>query len=145
MKYTVEIEIDKPIDRVIELFDNTDTMKQWMEGLQSVEHLSGTPGQPGAKLKLKFKMGSREFEMIETVTVRNLPDEFTGTYEANGVLNTVKNSFIKLSDTKTKYVTENEFQLKGFMKVMAFLMPGAFKKQSLKFMSAFKKFVESQN
>ncbi|WP_447637419.1 SRPBCC family protein [Flavobacterium microcysteis] len=145
MKYTVEIEIDKPIDRVIELFDNTDTMKQWMEGLQSVEHLSGTPGQPGAKLKLKFKMGSREFEMIETVTVRNLPDEFTGTYEANGVLNTVKNSFIKLSDAKTKYVTENEFQLKGFMKVMAFLMPGAFKKQSLKFMEAFKKFVESQN
>lgn len=145
MKYTVEIEIDKPIDKVIELFDNTDTMSQWMEGLQSVEHLSGTPGQPGAKLKLRFKMGSREFEMIETVTVRNLPDEFTGTYEANGVLNTVKNSFIKLSDTKTKYVTENEFQLKGFMKVMAFLMPGAFKKQSLKFMGDFKKFVESQN
>ncbi len=145
MKYTVEIEINKPIDKVIELFDNPDTMSQWMEGLQSYEHLSGTPGQPGAKLKLKFKMGNREFEMIETVTVRNLPDEFTGTYEANGVLNTVKNSFIKLSDTKTKYVTENEFQLKGFMKVMAFLMPGAFKKQSLKFMGAFKKFVESQN
>ncbi|MEZ0004801.1 carbon monoxide dehydrogenase subunit G [Flavobacterium sp. 28YEA47A] len=145
MKYTVEIEIDQPIDKVIELFDNPDTMGQWMEGLQSFEHLSGTPGQPGAKSKLKFKMGNREFEMIETVTVRNLPEEFTGTYEADGVFNSVRNSFIKLSDTKTKYVTENEFQLKGFMKVMAFLMPGAFKKQSLKFMGDFKKFAESQN
>lgn len=35
MKYTAEIEINKPIDTVIELFDNPDNMGKWMEGLQS--------------------------------------------------------------------------------------------------------------
>ncbi len=142
MKFTTEIEINKPIDQVIELFDNADNMDKWMDGLQSFEHLSGTPGQVGAKSRLKFKMGKREIEMIETITVRNLPDEFSGTYEAKGVFNIVKNKFVKISEDKTKYITENEFQFKGFMKIIAFLMPGAFKKQSMKYLEDFKKFAE---
>ena len=144
MKYTLEIEIDKPVDEVIELFDNPDNMGKWMDGLLSFEPLSGTPGQPGAKSRLKFKMGKREIEMIETITTRNLPDEFSGTYEAKGVFNILKVTFVKVSDTKTKYITEEEFQFKGFMKLMAFFMPGAFKKQSFKYMTAFKNFAESQ-
>ncbi len=145
MKYTTEIEIEKPIEKVIELFDNPDNLKKWMEGLQSFEHLSGTPGQPGAKSRLFFKMGKREVEMIETITVRNLPDEFSGTFEAKGVFNIAKNKFVKVSETRTKYICENEFQFKGFMKIFAFLMPGAFKKQSFKYLQHFKNFVESQD
>lgn len=142
MKYTSEIEINKPVEKVIEIFDDPANMDKWMEGLQSFENLSGKPGQVGSKAKLKFKMGSREIEMIETVTVRNLPHEFTGTYEAKGVFNTVKNRFFSLPGNRTRYVTEQEFQFKGFMKIIGFLMPGAFKKQSMKYLSAFKKFAE---
>ena len=145
MKYSTEIEINKSIDKVIDLFDNPDNMDKWMEGLLSFEPVSGTPGQPGAKSRLKFKMGKREIDMTETITSRNLPDEFSGTYEAKGVFNIVRNRFIKLSDTRTKYITENEFQFKGFMKLIALLMPGAFKKQSLKYLADFKRFVESQD
>lgn len=145
MKYTSEIEINRPVDKVVELFDNPDNLYKWMEGLQSFEPISGAPGQPGAKSRLKFKMGKREVEMIETITTRNLPEEFSGTYEVNGAFNIVKNRFVKLSDTKTKYVTEHEFQFKGFMKVIAFLMPGAFKKQSMKYLIAFKDFVEKSD
>ena len=65
--------------------------------------------------------------MIETITVHNLPDEFTAIYEAKDVYNIVKNKFVKISENRTKYITENEFQFKGFMKLIAFLMPGAFK------------------
>lgn len=143
MKYTCEIEIDKPIDRVIALFDNTDNMGKWMEGLQSFEHISGTPGQVGAKSRLKFKMGKREMEMIETVTVRNLPEEFSGTYEGKSGFNIVRNKFVPLPDNRTKYINEQEFQFKGFMKIMALLMSGVFKKQSMKYLTAFKKFVEN--
>ena len=145
MKYTTEIEINQPVNKVVELFDNPDNMKEWMEGLQSFETISGTPGEEGAKAKLKYKMGKREIEMIETITKRNLPDEFTGTYEAKGVFNIVKNRFIPIGDNKTKYVTEQEFQFSGFMKMMGMFMPGAFKKQSLKYMNAFKEFAEKQS
>lgn len=142
MKYTSEIEINRPIDEVIALFDNPDNLGKWMKDLQSFEPISGTPGQPGAKSRLRFQMGKRDIEMIETVTVRNLPDEFSGTYEAPGVFNIVKNRFIPLSENKTKYVTEQEFQFKGAMKFIALLMPGAFRKQSEQYMRDFKEFAE---
>lgn len=142
MKYVNEIEIDHPIEKVIELFDNPANMDKWMEGLQSFEAISGTPGQPGAKSRMKFKMGKREIEMIETITVRNLPSEFSGTYEAKGVFNVVKNRFVALPGNRTKYITENEFRFTGFMKLIAWLMPGAFKKQSMKYLTDFKNFVE---
>lgn len=142
MKYSVDIEINKPIDKVVELFNNPANMKEWMEGLISFEHLSGTPGKVGAKSKLKFKTGNREMEMTETVTVRNLPHEFSGIYEAKGVYNIVKNKFVSVSNNKTILTNEQEFQFKGFMKIVAFVMQGAFKKQSLKYMAAFKTFAE---
>ncbi|HMV77886.1 MAG TPA: SRPBCC family protein [Leptospiraceae bacterium] len=144
MKYSVEIEINLPIARVIELFDNPDNLQKWQPGLLSFEHLSGTPGQPGAKSRLTFRMGRGKMIMTETVTVRNLPDEFSGTYEVKNVFNIVKNRFIALSENKTKYISESEFQFKGFMRIIAFFMPGAFKKQSQKYLQLFKEFAEKE-
>ncbi|MGB3018304.1 MAG: SRPBCC family protein [Ignavibacteria bacterium] len=144
MKYTVETEINLPIARVVELFDDPENLKHWQPGLLSFEPISGTPGQPGAKSKLKYKMGKRDIEMIETITVRNLPDEFSGTYEAKGVFNIVKNYFRPVSENKTKYINESEFQFNGFMKLIGFLMPGAFRKESEKYLMQFKEFAEKQ-
>lgn len=143
MKYSCQIIIDRPIHEVIEKFDSVDNMYKWMKGLERVEPISGEQGQVGAKMKLIFQMGKRKMEMIETVTVRNLPHEFSGTYEANGVLNIVKNFFEPTSDGKTLYKTDQEFQFKGFMRIIGFLFPGAFKKQSMKYLEDFKAFAES--
>ena len=78
MHYTVEIDIDLPRDRVIELFDSTENLKKWQRGLQVFEPLEGEPGQPGAKSRMVFQMGKRKIEMVETITERNLPDAFAG-------------------------------------------------------------------
>ena len=72
--YTVEIEIDLPRGRVIELFDNPDNLVKWQTGLQSFEPVSGEPGQPGAVSKLVYRNGKRKFELFETVIERTLPD-----------------------------------------------------------------------
>ncbi|MBA2378486.1 MAG: SRPBCC family protein [Blastocatellia bacterium] len=144
MKFDVAIEIDKPIDEVIALFDSSDNMFKWMEGLESFEHLSGEPGEVGAKSRLRFKMGKRDIEMVETITAKDLPREFAGTYEADGVTNIVQNKFEPLGPDRTLYTSKNEFQFKGFMKIVALVVPGAFKKQSLKYLQAFKRFAESR-
>lgn len=145
MKYTTDIIINLPVKQVIELFDDPGNMIFWMEGLKSFEHLSGTPGQAGAKSKLKFRTGKREMEMIETITVRNLPEEFTGTYEVRGVVNVVKNSFRELSQNRTLYSTENEFRFTGIMRLIAPFMQYNFKKQSLKYQNNFRHFAEKVN
>lgn len=143
MRYRNEIEIDLPREKVIELFDNPDNLKKWQPGLVSFSEVSGRPGQPGAKSKLVFEMGKRRIELIETITQRNLPDEFAGTYETKGVFNKISNHFIDMGNGKTKWVADNEFQFQGFMKVMGWLMPGAFKKQSQQYLELFKKFAET--
>lgn len=144
MKYTSEIVIHLPLKRVVELFDNVDNMAKWQPGLVSYEQLSGVPGQPGAKMKLSYKMGKRKIDMIETITKNDLPRELAGTYEAKGVFNIISNRFEELGSDKTKWVSENEFRFKGFMILMGKLMPGAFKKESYKHMEQFKAFAEAE-
>ncbi len=129
---------------MIELFDSTENLYKWQPGLVNFENINGTPGEVGTKSRLHYKMGRREIEMIESITVKNLPHEFSGTYEAKGVWNEVKNFFHAVDENTTKWVAENEFQFKGFMKLMGWLMPGAFKKESMKFLEQFKAFAESQ-
>jgi uncharacterized membrane protein len=143
MKYTSKIEIDRPINEVIELFDNVDNMYKWMKGLQSIEPISGVQGEVGTKMKLNFEMGKRKMDVIETITAKDLPREFSGTYDANGVHNIVKNFFEPVNDQKTVYTTKQEFHFKGFMKLIGLLFPGAFKKQSMKYLEDFKTFAEN--
>ncbi|NET34087.1 MAG: SRPBCC family protein [Cyanothece sp. SIO1E1] len=142
MKYSVSVEIEKPLEEVVSLFDNRDNYKHWMEGLLNLILLEGESGQTGAKSEYTFKMGKGEMKMVETVTSNNLPDEYAVSYTAKGVSNTVVSRFSAISANRTKYTTENEFQFSGFMKIIAFLMPGSFKKQSLKYLTDFKKFAE---
>ena len=144
MKYTLDIEIDQPLEKTIELFDNPENMPKWQPGLVSFTHRSGTPGEEGAVSDLIYKMGKREIAMTETIVKRDLPDEFTGYYEAKGVKNWVKNHFESAGHTKTRWVSENEFHCKGLMKVMTWIMPGSFRKQSYQYMKDFKTFAESE-
>ncbi len=146
MKYSNEIEINLSRTKVIELFDNPDNMPKWQKGFISFEHVSGDAGQEGAKSRLKYNMGKKggKVEMIETILSRNLPDEFSATYEAPGVFNQIENRFIEVSSDKTKWLSNNVFKFSSFkMKFFGFLMPSAFKKQSYQFMKDFKAFAEA--
>ena len=142
MHYICEISIDKPRDEVIKQFDNPDNMKYWQKGLKSFEHLSGEAGKNGAESLLRYKMGKRELEMIETITFNGFPEEFHSNYQTKGVTNFQKNYF-KEEGTKTKWISENEFRFSGFMKLMSFFMgKPAFRKQTMSYMEDFKSFAE---
>jgi uncharacterized protein YndB with AHSA1/START domain len=69
MRYSCEVIINLPRQRVIELFDNPENLKHWMPGLISFEPVSGVPGQPGAISRLEFQMGKRKMVMTETSLV----------------------------------------------------------------------------
>lgn len=143
MKYTVEIEINKSLKEVIALFDNEENAFKWMEGLVAWDHISGEKGAVGAKSKMMFKMKSREVEMVETILEKNLPQNMKMSYEAKGVYNLVNNRFEDVGNNKTRYLTEQEFQFQGFMmKFFGAIMPGMFKKQSMKYLNDFKAFAE---
>ncbi|AXT20620.1 SRPBCC family protein [Flavobacteriaceae bacterium AU392] len=144
MKYTIETIIKLPRDEVIKKMDNTDNMKHWQKGLISAEHISGTPGEVGAKMRLNFKFGKREMELIETIAKRNFPKEFHATYDTKGMHNIQQNFFEQTPQGHTKWVSECEFLPTSFtLRMMTLLMPGTFKKQSKKYMADFKNFAEN--
>lgn len=145
MKYKSEITINLPRQRVIEIFDNPDNLSKWQSGLKSFEHFEGELGQPGAKSRLLYDEGGRKIEMVETILARNLPDEFSGTYEAKGVMNWVYNYFYEIGENQTRWVLDTEFKFSGLMVLMGIFMRGAFPKQTMKQMQEFKKFAEGES
>ena len=144
MKYELEMEIFAPRKIVADLYIDRARMKEWQPSLLDCKELHGIPGEVGAKRELTHKMGKRSIVMTETVRESNLPENICYVYEAKGVWNPVENHFQEISSGKTRWTFKTEFQCKGFMRVMSFLMPGAFKKESRKHMRAFKDFAEKE-
>lgn len=145
MEYTEEIEIALPRARVIELFDDPENLGAWQPDLLEFRHEEGEPGEVGARSRLRYRMGKRECEMVETITRRALPEEFSGTYEAPGMWNEVRNRFEELGPDRTHWTCRSEFRGQTLMmKAMCLLLPGAFRKETRKHLEAFKRFAEER-
>jgi hypothetical protein len=144
MKFTCSVEIDLPVEKVVELFDNPKNLIEWQDGFVAIEPISGAPGEPGSKSRMIYIIRDREMEIIETIKVKNLPTEMTGVYEHIHMVNTMTTRFKEIAPGKTKYEAEIEYtQFNGFVpKMMAFFMPGLFKKQTQKWLNQFKTFAE---
>ncbi|MFT4680216.1 MAG: hypothetical protein ACI9YU_000044 [Flavobacteriales bacterium] len=145
MKFSCSVEIALPIDRVIELFDNSDNLMKWQDGLVSFEHLEGEPGQPGAISKLVFKNGKKTFDLFEEISVRNFPDEFSGIYDHVSMRNSMKNSFKDFGNDRTLWTSSLAYTFKTqAWKFFSLFMKGMFRKQTQKFLDNFKKFAEAE-
>jgi hypothetical protein len=144
MKYTIEIEIEQPRDVVSELIGDLETRKTWQPDLLEIEPLEGEPGREGSTALLKYRMGKAVLEMKETVEENRLPDRFSCTYQADKVWNRVENHFEDAANGGTLWRFTSEFRFSGFMKFMAMILPGMFRKQSLKYMTQFKDFAEGR-
>ena len=142
MNYTLSNTIDRPLEVVMEKFKEPEGVKHWMEGLQRIEHLSGTPGQVGAKTDFYFLHKNKEMKISETILEQDLPRQIKFAYQSPMGYNEVELLFEKLSNNSVRQTNNSFFDLKGFMKIMGFLMKPMFKKQSLKYMTAFKHYVE---
>lgn len=142
MKYSIELIINKNRNEVWKNFDNVENLYKWMPTLKEFNHESGEAGKPGAKSRLKFLEGKRDIEMIETIIERNEPEEFSGTYEMKGTRNLIKNSFRELSDNRTIWKLDSEFEFSGIYKLMSPLFKTMIVKRTQSNMNRFKELVE---
>jgi polyketide cyclase/dehydrase/lipid transport protein len=142
VKHSYDIEIKAPRSKVVALFDDPANLLKWQPDLIRFEPISGTPGHPGAQSRLVYRAGKGEFELIETVTLRSLPDEFSGTYESKMGMTRIRNRFIDNGAT-TRWIVDTEFTGSGIMKLASGLMGGMMRAQTLKVLNAFKAFAEA--
>ncbi|MGW7342656.1 SRPBCC family protein [Streptomyces sp. NPDC054854] len=153
MKYTASIEIALPREKVTQLLADPAHLPKWLRGLVLHDPLSGEHGQLGTTSRVVMQMGRRKFECTETITRREPADlreipktrvvHFDREIVGAGMWSAVRDRLTEAGPETTLWESENEYRFSGFlMKLVGFLMPGAFRKQSLQHMRDFKAFAE---
>lgn len=141
--YSAEIEIHKPREHCVSLFQDSDNHFFWQTGLQSIDLLSGIAGQPEARSMLIFLSGRHRIVLEETVIANDLPDSFTGRYQWSGGMNTLVTEFVEHSESTTLMRCHCEYTFTSLMmKLMGLLFPGKFREGNLGHMTNFKAFCE---
>ena len=145
MRYQLDIDIAAPRAHVLALFLDPDNLPKWQPSLVRYERLGdGAAGQVGTQSKQLHRMGKREVDMIETITLNQYPDAFAATYESGDVWNLIENRFADAGDGRTAWTLTSDFRSTNLMmKVLMVCCPGMFKKQTRDFMIYFKDFVEA--
>jgi hypothetical protein len=141
MKYTQEVVIDAPRDKVVRLFTDPEHFSEWQPEIVCYELVSGEQAQTGAKAELTTRAFNSVTGMTETVERNALPDELDVIYETHGVWNRNANRFLAESATTTRWIASNEFRVQGPRKALALLEP-SFRKESRGVMERFKAFAE---
>ena len=142
MKFTESITIALARDRVIALLDSLENLALWQPDLLETRQLEGEYRQAGAKTELRYKMGKKELVMVETIVERTLPDAIVVQYQSKDVWNQLHSTFSQTDADQTLWTLHCEFQCRGYMKLFAWLMPWAFKKETRETLQSFKKFAE---
>jgi hypothetical protein len=153
MKYTVSIEIAMPREEVAQLLADPVNIPKWLRGVVLHEPLSGVHGQVGTQSRVVMQMGEQKFEATETITRREPADlhgipkgsvvHFEREIVSEGMWSVVRDRLTEASPDTTLWVSENEYRFSSLlMRLVGFLMPGTFRKQSLQHMQDFKAFAE---
>ena len=146
MKFTGTVEVDRPLQEVVDLFADLDNRTHYQDGFESWELVSGTAGEDGAVYKLHYNNRGRPMELTETVVANRLPNTYEAFYEHSHMDNTLKTTFTALDENRTRYEIEGEYTaFRGFMpNLIARVMPGMFTKPSQTWLDNFKAFAEQQ-
>ena len=146
MKFKGHIDICQPREIVTKFFADPAYLKEYQEGFQRKELISGHEGHNGAISKMYYKNGNHEMELTETIISNKLPDTFEAYYHHKHMDNTMKCTFTVLESGLTRYESEVEYtRINWFLpKLIAILFPGMYKKPAKRWMNNFKEFVEKQ-
>ena len=153
MKYTVSIEIARPLEKVAELLADSALLPKWLRGLVLHEPLNGLHGQVGTESRVVMQMGQESIEATETITRRepnNLQEipkgsvvEFDREIVSKGMWSAARERLTEAGPETTLWVSENEYRFTGLpMRLIVLFVRGAFRKQSRQHMQDFKAFAE---
>lgn len=137
------MDIDLPIEKVVNLGADEKHFEKWQDGFQSIDHFEGQRNSVGAKSRILLEQGKRKMELIETIISNKLPEEKKALYVHIHMTNTQTTQFQEITPNQTRYISKVEYtELNGLMPK---LFPGMFKEQSQKWMNQFKEFAISQH
>jgi len=141
MTSRVELDINEPQTQLARLFADPRNNPAWMDNVERIEPISGAAGQFGSVYRMVPK--GRGWMFVATVVERALPEEVRLLLRGPRVTVEIKDNFVRLSDDRTRLISEETFTFEGFFrKAIGMLARGSIKRAHRRHMEAFKRFAE---
>ena len=143
MKCHYQIDINLPLNQVLQLMNNTDYYHRWQRGLISTKLIKGENGKPGAKRRIYIKIAGQRVKMIETILDNQPPEKWQARYTSSGLKSIQTNFFKSKDENTTQWDTYSEFSFSGGMVLVSKVMPQVFKERARLTQTDFKAFAEN--
>ena len=138
MRFTKEVVLDQPIERVRVLTSDPAHLHEWQPDLVGITHHTATPGAAGSTATLRY----RKFTLEETV-LSATADERVSRYRTPGMVHTITNRYTAVDDRHTLLVCDNEFELSGIMKLGRRVLEKSLREQVERNVDNFKAFIDA--
>lgn len=142
--YKTTTSIEKPLKEVYEAISDSSKVKQWLQGLEKIEPISGTPMQAGYKSKYTFIENGRTAIFHEEMTAVSPYESFTYILESDA-LTMEGHTEMRHKNGKTELTVSNKVKGKTLgMKIMMPFLKGMMRKRQMQDFARFKAMLEAE-
>ncbi len=112
--YENKIEVNAPVEKAWAIFADPSRMGEWLTGFQSMETISGNPGEVGSKHRMVFVEDGEEMVIMEEVTAFQENELFAFTMDADPFMSDVEIRFAG-DNTRTEITAINHIEGKNLI------------------------------
>lgn len=112
--YENKVEVNAPVEKAWAIFTDESRMGDWLTGFQSIETISGNPGEVGCKYRVVFIENGEEMVMTEEVTAFQENEIFAFTLDADPLISDVEVKFTG-DESKTEIIATNHVEGKNLL------------------------------
>ena len=142
--YRAEVNVNKSIKVVFEIFNNSESIKNWVPEVKSFEIVNTNPGKTGSVYKIVIDNKGQEVTMTEKVMAYVPNEKVTLFFDAEGMLK--RDDYIfKEKDGVTTITLNTSCQSDSY--ILACIFPyfkNTFQKQDQSYLNNFKAFAEKE-
>ncbi|MBE7629635.1 SRPBCC family protein [Tenacibaculum piscium] len=142
VKYSTEIEINKPVTEVFENFTNPDLMKKWLPDIKSIEPIMQKKAVVGSTYTMIIENNGQEVTMIQKITEYVPNQKITFEYHSNEMLKKEAYNF-NANGAKTTIIQNSSVNSKSYMTACLYpYFKGTFKALNRKYLQQLKELAE---
>jgi uncharacterized membrane protein len=142
--YSVEVNINKPLEETFQIFNNQKLMTQWVPQITNVETIKENPGVIGSEYRITMDNNGQVVTMKEKVLAFVENQKVTQYFDQEGVLKTNDYTFAS-EGNQTKIVLNATYQGESYILNCIFpYFKGTFKGLDQTNLDNFKQFAEKQ-
>ncbi|MCL7765183.1 SRPBCC family protein [Polaribacter sp. Z014] len=142
--YTATISVNKSVEEVFKIFNNSEDIKNWIPEVQSFEVMNDNPGKTGSIYKIVVLNQGQEITMTEKVMAYVPNEKVTLFFDAEGMLK--KDDYTFTEENGVTTITLNvSCQSETYLMACVFpFFKGTFIEQDQSYLNNFKAFAEKQ-